>query len=40
MHGIEATDTRCTDGSLGTTSNNGIGLAQTNQVKRVSQCVR
>ena len=39
LHGIESTNTRLADCSLSTTSQDGVGLAQTNQVEGVCQRV-
>ena len=39
VHGVEAAYARLTDGSLGTTGNDGVGLAQTNKVEGVGQSI-
>ena len=39
VHGVEAAHADGADGSLGTTSHDGIGLAQTNQVEGIGQGV-
>ena len=39
MHGIETTHAAREDGSFGTTGNDDVRLAQTDQVEGVSQCV-
>ena len=39
VHGVEAAHAGLCDGSLGTTGHDGVGLAQTNQVEGIGQCV-
>ena len=39
IHGIEATHATHADSTLGTSSKDGVGLTQTNQVEGIGQCI-
>ena len=39
FHGIESAHASLSDGSLGTACDDGVGLAQTNQVEGIGQCI-
>ena len=39
VHGVEAADTCGADSCLSTTSYDSVGLAQTNQIEGISQCI-